>query len=146
MNERTVPLSRHHHLLFFKTELVSLFLQNSYRMSGAADPPTSKHPQGAPADDVSSPPLPPPPPYSYQEQLPPPYSAAPAMYPASKEAASATHQATATCQYVSFSDICPEAPSDTTPLIASSSFDDKSVRRGFVRKVCMYNNMANECL
>ncbi|XP_063741548.1 protein lifeguard 1-like, partial [Eleginops maclovinus] len=34
-----------------------------------------------------------------------------------------------------FRDISPEALSDTTPLISSSSFDDKTVRRAFVRKV-----------
>ncbi|XP_034021268.1 LOW QUALITY PROTEIN: protein lifeguard 1, partial [Thalassophryne amazonica] len=37
--------------------------------------------------------------------------------------------------YESFSDKRPETPTDTTPLISSSSFDDKTVRRGFVRKV-----------
>ncbi|XP_068604578.1 protein lifeguard 1 [Brachionichthys hirsutus] len=63
----------------------------------------------------------PPPSYSYQEQRPP-------------------HKVDTSCSqpaagYESFRDICPEAPSDTTPLITSSSFYDKSVRRGFVRKV-----------
>lgn len=37
--------------------------------------------------------------------------------------------------YESFHGINPEAASDTTPIISSFSFDDKTVRRGFVRKV-----------
>lgn len=32
-------------------------------------------------------------------------------------------------------DLRLETPSDTTPLICSSAFDDKTVRRGFIRKV-----------
>lgn len=99
-------------------------------MSDTADLLTSKETQDAPGYDVSSPPLS----YSYQGQQPPPYSAGPAMYPPSKEATTCTHQPTT--GYETFQDICPEALSDTTPLIASSSFDDKSVRRGFIRKVC----------
>ncbi|XP_078119508.1 protein lifeguard 1 [Sander vitreus] len=85
--------------------------------------------QDAPGYDASSPP----PLYSYRGQQPPPYSAAPAMYPPPKTDTTYTHQPTT--GYESFRDIIPEASSDTTPLIASSSFDDKTVRRAFVRKV-----------
>ncbi|KAF1384102.1 hypothetical protein PFLUV_G00138790 [Perca fluviatilis] len=85
--------------------------------------------QDAPGYDASSPP----PLYSYQGQQPPPYSAAPAMYPPPKIDATYAHQPTT--GYESFRDIIPEASSDTTPLIASSSFNDKTVRRAFVRKV-----------
>uniref|UniRef100_A0A3B5A6G1 Protein lifeguard 1-like n=1 Tax=Stegastes partitus TaxID=144197 RepID=A0A3B5A6G1_9TELE len=84
----------------------------SSRMSAAADASESK--QTPPSCDVSSPP-PPPPPYTYQEQQPPAYSAAPATYDPSKTDTT--------------------SPSDTTPLISSSSFDDRTVRRGFIRKV-----------
>ncbi|KAK9538536.1 hypothetical protein VZT92_003699 [Zoarces viviparus] len=91
---------------------------------------TSREMQDAPGYDGSSPP---PPLYSHEGQQPPPYSAAPAMCPASKTKTTCIYQPTA--GYESFRDICPEASSDTTPLKASSSFDDKTVRRAFVRKV-----------
>ncbi|XP_041805522.1 protein lifeguard 1 [Chelmon rostratus] len=101
-------------------------------MSDTADGFTSKDTQDPPGYEVSSPP---PPSYSYQGQQPPPppYSAAPAMYPPPKVETTCMYQPTT--GYESFRDICPEAPSDSTPLTASSSFDDKAVRRGFVRKV-----------
>ncbi|XP_029309136.1 protein lifeguard 1 [Cottoperca gobio] len=83
--------------------------------------------QDAPADDVSSSPT------SYEAQQPPPYSAAPEMYPATKTETACTYQPTT--GYESFWDISPVASSDTTPLIAPSSFDDKTVRRAFVRKM-----------
>uniref|UniRef100_A0A3Q0RUS2 Si:ch211-284o19.8 n=1 Tax=Amphilophus citrinellus TaxID=61819 RepID=A0A3Q0RUS2_AMPCI len=67
--------------------------------------------------------------YSYQGEQPPPYSGAPPMYNSPKT------ETTCTQQYESFSDINPEISSDTTPLISSSSFDDQTVRKGFVRKV-----------
>ncbi|KAK9538535.1 hypothetical protein VZT92_003698 [Zoarces viviparus] len=92
---------------------------------------SGKETQDAPGYDESSPP--PPPLYSHEGQQPPPYSAAPAMCPASKTETTCIYQPTA--GYESSRDICPEASSDTTPLIASSSFDDKTVRRAFVRKV-----------
>ncbi|XP_044076705.1 protein lifeguard 1 isoform X2 [Siniperca chuatsi] len=101
----------------------------SSRMSGTADSLTSKETQDAPGYDVSSPA----PSYSYQGQQPPPYSATPATYPPPK--VDTTYTCQPTSGYESFRDICPEAPEDTTPLIASSSFDDKTVRRGFVKKV-----------
>ncbi|XP_028449187.1 protein lifeguard 1 isoform X1 [Perca flavescens] len=85
--------------------------------------------QNTPGYDASSPPQL----YSYQGQQPPPYSAAPAMYTPPKIDATYAHQPTT--GYESFRDIIPEASSDTTPLIASSSFNDKTVRRAFVRKV-----------
>ncbi|XP_070700864.1 protein lifeguard 1 [Pempheris klunzingeri] len=98
-------------------------------MSDTAEQPTSTETQGPPAYDVSSPP----PAYSYQDQQPPPYSAASAMNPPPKANTTCTYQPTA--GYESFRDIIQESPSDTTPLLDSSSFDDKTVRRGFVRKV-----------
>ncbi|XP_036939257.1 protein lifeguard 1 [Acanthopagrus latus] len=98
-------------------------------MSDTADHLTSKETQHAPSYDVS----PPPPAYSYQGEQPPPYSAAPCTYPPPKAETTCTYEPTG--GYESFRDIIPEAPSDTTPLISSSSFDDRTVRRGFVRKV-----------
>ncbi|XP_045907493.1 protein lifeguard 1 [Micropterus dolomieu] len=94
-------------------------------MSDSVDHIKSEETQDAPGNDVSAPPP------SYQEQQPPPYSAAPAEYPPPKVDTTPVYQPTTT--YESFRDISPEAPSDTP--IASSSFDDKTVRRGFVRKV-----------
>lgn len=88
-----------------------------------------KETQETPGYDASSPPS-----YSYEGQQPPPYSAVPATYPTTEAEATCIHQPHT--EYESFSNISPEAPSVTTPLMASSSFDDKSVRRGFVRKVC----------
>ncbi|XP_022059198.1 protein lifeguard 1 [Acanthochromis polyacanthus] len=96
-------------------------------MSDTADAFTSK--QTPPGCDVSSPP----PPYTYQEQQPPAYSAASATYSQPKIDTPCSYQPSA--GYESFRDINPEAASDTTPLISSSSFDDKTVRRGFIRKV-----------
>ncbi|XP_073348154.1 protein lifeguard 1 [Pagrus major] len=98
-------------------------------MSDTADYLTSKETQDAPTYDVSSPP----PAYSYQGEQPPPYSAAPSTYPPPKTETTYTYEPIS--GYESFCDIGPEAPSDTTPLISSSSFDDRTVRRGFVRKV-----------
>ncbi|KAM7379696.1 hypothetical protein PAMP_005230 [Pampus punctatissimus] len=88
----------------------------SSRMSDTADQITSTETQDALGSESS------PPPYSYQQQQPPPYSAAPAMYPPTKIETTYTHQPTS--GYESFRDINPE---DTTPLLASSSFDDKTV-------------------
>lgn len=99
-------------------------------MSDTADYLTSKETQDTPTYDASSPP----PAYSYQGEQPPPYSAAPSTYSPPKAETTCTYEPIG--GYESFRDICPEAPSDTTPLISSSSFDDKTVRRGFVRKVC----------
>ncbi|KAI3374688.1 hypothetical protein L3Q82_021257 [Scortum barcoo] len=84
------------------------------RMTTTADQP--KEAQDAPGYDAA----PSPPSYSYQNEQPPPYSAA-ATYPPPKV------ETTDTFGYESFRDICPEDPSDTTPLVASSSFDDKTV-------------------
>ncbi|XP_054452112.1 protein lifeguard 1-like [Anoplopoma fimbria] len=99
-------------------------------MSDTSEPHTSKETLDAPRYDVPSTP---PPLYSYEGQQPPPYSAAPEMYPPPKVETNCINQPTT--GYESFADICPEASSDTTPLMASSSFDDKTVRRAFVRKV-----------
>lgn len=111
-------------MLFF------IFVTVSSRMSDTAELITSEETQ----DVVSS--LPPPPPYTYQGQDPPPYSATPAMYCPPKVETTCPYQPTT---YVSFRDINPEL-ADTTPLTASSSFDDKIVRQGFVRKVCTTYN------
>nr|XP_019962773.1 PREDICTED: protein lifeguard 1-like [Paralichthys olivaceus]XP_019962774.1 PREDICTED: protein lifeguard 1-like [Paralichthys olivaceus]XP_019962775.1 PREDICTED: protein lifeguard 1-like [Paralichthys olivaceus]XP_019962776.1 PREDICTED: protein lifeguard 1-like [Paralichthys olivaceus] len=97
-------------------------------MSDSSDPIASKETQDAPVSEMSSSP----PPYSYQQQPPPAYSTVPAMYCPTKTETACTDQPAA---YESFHDICPETQSDTTPPVASSSFDDKTVRRGFVRKV-----------
>lgn len=97
-------------------------------MADASNPVTSEETRDAPNPDVSSPP-----PYSDINEKPPPYSAAPATYPLPKPETTGTYQPVA--GYESFSDINPEGPSDTTPLIRSGSFDDIIVRRGFVRKV-----------
>ncbi|XP_038135542.1 protein lifeguard 1 isoform X2 [Cyprinodon tularosa] len=66
-----------------------------------------------------------PPPYSYQEQQPPAYSADESAHRSEAIAAG----------YASFQDIIPEATSETTPMLSSWSFEDKTVRRAFVRKV-----------
>lgn len=68
-----------------------------------------------------------PPPYSYQEQQPPAYSADESAHRSEVVAAG----------YASFQDIIPEATSETTPMLSSWSFEDKTVRRAFVRKVCL---------
>lgn len=85
---------------------------------------------------VCSPPAPsPPPPYSNHElPPPPPYSAAPPRYDPAKVATDSSSLSSA--GYESFMDLRLEASSDTTPLMCSSAFDDKAVRRGFIRKVC----------
>ncbi|XP_053185707.1 protein lifeguard 1 [Scomber japonicus] len=95
-------------------------------MSDTADAPPSTETQQTAVPDVS----PQPPPYYYQDE-PPPYSAA--MYPAAKIDTTHTYQPTS--GYESFRDINPELMADTSPLVESSSFEDKSVRMGFVRKV-----------
>ncbi|GLD50767.1 protein lifeguard 1-like protein [Lates japonicus] len=90
-------------------------------MSDTADPITSKEAQDAAGSDMSSPP----PAYPYHGQQPPPYSATPDMYSPPKTETTCIHQP---CTgYESFRDIIPDAQSDTTPLTASSSFDDKTV-------------------
>ncbi|KAK1878618.1 Protein lifeguard 1 [Dissostichus eleginoides] len=89
-------------------------------MSDTTDLLTSRETQQAPGDDASSLPTP------YQGEQPPPYSAAKTDTTWTKQSSTG---------YESFRDIIPERLSDTTPLIASSSFDDKIVRRAFVRKV-----------
>ncbi|XP_068460494.1 protein lifeguard 1-like [Clinocottus analis] len=97
-------------------------------MSDTEEPLISRETQ----DDVSSP-LPPPPLYSYEGQQPPPYSAVPELCAPPKFETTRIYQPTS--GYESFRDILPEASPDTTGLMASSSFDDKTVRRAFVRKV-----------
>eukprot|EP00064_Thunnus_orientalis_P019615 superscaffoldBa00004983_g19739 len=95
-------------------------------MSNTADSLTPEETQDAAVSDVS------PPAYSYQEQQPPPYSAAPPMYTPAKIETAYTYQPTS--GYESFRDIIPESVPDTTPLTSSCSFDDKTVRMAFVRK------------
>ncbi|XP_071347052.1 protein lifeguard 1 isoform X2 [Trachinotus anak] len=99
-------------------------------MSDTAEPITPKEMQDAPGSDM---PYPPPPPDFHQEQQSPPYPADPAMYSPPKTEMTCIDQPGT--GHESFPDISPEAPSDMTPPIASSAFDDKTVRRGFVRKV-----------
>ncbi|XP_060901318.1 protein lifeguard 1 [Labrus mixtus] len=100
-------------------------------MSDTSDSLTPMEKQEAVGYDVSS--QPPPPSYSYPEQQPPPYSADPSVFPPSKEETACISQPTSECPSVS--DMNPEAPPDSTPPEKSSPFDDKTVRRGFVRKV-----------
>lgn len=130
----------------------NIFPAVSSTMSDTADQLASKETQYVPNSDMSSPP----PPYSYPEQQLPPYSAAPPMYPPPKT------ETTSICQpgtgYESFADINPETPTETTAVTTSSSFDDKTVRRGFVRKVgallthlllqiiCIYSVIYDICL
>ncbi|XP_047444510.1 protein lifeguard 1 [Mugil cephalus] len=95
-------------------------------MSDTADAVATIQAQDASSPDVSSPPSPPK--YSCPEQPPPPYSASSGMYSPPKTHAPPQHSA-----YESFRDINPEEASDQTPLL--SSVDDRTVRRGFIRKV-----------
>lgn len=106
-----------------------IFVPSSCRMSDTEDLLTSTGTQ-EPCDVSSSPP----PSYCDGGQQPPPYSAVPPPYPPPKLPIICTNKPVT--GYESFSDLRPEAPVDTTPLISSSSFDDQTVRRGFVRKVC----------
>ena len=107
-----------------ESEMTDLCLWTSgSTMSEASDPERSSPP----------PPPPPPPPYSYQQQPPPAYSSVPAMSCPTKTETTCITQPVPV--YESFQDIVPETHSDTTPLIESSAFEDKLVRRGFVRKV-----------
>lgn len=82
-----------------------------------------------PDADRSSPPPSPPPPYSNHEQELPPYPAAPPTYPPLQAESTSISQPGA--DYEPPANIDPEAASQTV----SSPFDDKTVRRGFVRKV-----------
>jgi len=100
-------------------------------MSDTAEPLPPRETLDAPRDEV---PPPPPPLYTPKGQQPPPYAAAPELCPPPKAETTCIYQPTT--GYESFRDISPEASSDTTPLTASSSFEDKTVRRAFVRKVC----------
>lgn len=101
----------------------------SCRMSDTADQFTSEETQDIPGKDVSLSP----PPYSSQEQEPPPLDAILEMYPPSKLETSDIPPPTT--EHESSCDMNPEDPSDMTPAEAPSAFDDKIIRRGFVRKV-----------
>ncbi|XP_060940256.1 protein lifeguard 1 [Limanda limanda] len=88
-------------------------------MSDASDP------------EKSSPP--PPPSYSYQQQPPPAYFPVPAVYcPTMTEKTCISEPAPV---YESFQDTLPGTQSDPSAPIEPSAFEDKLVRRGFVRKV-----------
>lgn len=95
--------------------------------SDTADHVASEEMEHVPETDTSSPP---PTPNSNVEQEPPPYSEEPSMYPSPKP--SMCEPATG---YEPSPDIDPEAVPQTIAIIASSPFDDKTVRRGFIRKV-----------
>ncbi|XP_028987838.1 protein lifeguard 1 [Betta splendens] len=82
-----------------------------------------------PGCDSFSPPTTPPPP-SYDEQQLPPHFEAPPMYP-EPQTEEKCHPDTAD---ESFANIDTEAPTDMTET-APSPFEDKTVRRAFVRKV-----------
>ncbi|XP_011484326.1 protein lifeguard 1-like [Oryzias latipes] len=64
----------------------------------------------------------------YQERPPPPYRASNDTLPRQD-----TYQPPTRDKNFHYPN--PEAPSESTPLVSSSSFEDKAVRRGFVRKV-----------
>lgn len=83
-------------------------------MSHTVDSDESKE---APVSEPSPPPV-----YSYEPLPPPPYPVDPETYPPLKTEAACTYQSITS----------PSA--DETPL-TSSAFDDKTVRRAFVRKV-----------
>lgn len=118
-------------LLFFCLFFYFVFCPASCRMSDTADHLTSEETQDIPGYDVSlSPPS-----YSNQEQQPPPLDAMLAMYPPSKLETTCTLPPPVVTGYESSCDINPVAPSVMTSVGVSSSFDDNSVRRGFVRKV-----------
>lgn len=95
-------------------------------MSDTADHVATKETY-EPNCDVSS--CPTPSPQSYNEKQPLPDSEAPPMYP----------EPNTVCQshtvYQTFSNVNPEDPTQTTSTTASSGFEDKTIRRGFVRKV-----------
>ncbi|MEQ2297069.1 hypothetical protein AMECASPLE_030939, partial [Ameca splendens] len=98
-------------------------LRRRARMSDPKEPLIFKQtPDHRGYSDASSPP-----PYSYQEQQPPAYSAAPIGSSLRKSEAAGT-------RYESFQDINPETASDTASLISTLSFEDETVRRAFVRK------------
>uniref|UniRef100_A0A1A8DAI9 Glutamate receptor, ionotropic, N-methyl D-aspartate-associated protein 1 (Glutamate binding) n=1 Tax=Nothobranchius kadleci TaxID=1051664 RepID=A0A1A8DAI9_NOTKA len=96
-------------------------------MSGPTEPILRT--QNHSSDEAS----PDPPPYSYSDQPPPAYLAAPETYNPPISEIDPTYQSST--GYQSFCDTDPERESETTPIFSSSSFDDKAVRRGFVRKV-----------
>lgn len=117
--------------------LNEIFVPPCCSMSDSEDLLISTDTQEPAGHGVCSPPAPsPPPPYSNQELLPPPppYSAAPPRYDPAKVATDSS--SLSSTGYESFMDLRLETPSDTTPLMCSSAFDDKTVRRGFIRKVC----------
>ncbi|CAJ1072836.1 protein lifeguard 1 [Xyrichtys novacula] len=103
-------------------------------MSDTQDFLQSGETQVAPVYDVSFEPTTPPlPSYSDQEQQPPPYTAAPEMYPPPKE--EATWNPELPAGDPDAIGMNPEAPPDTTEPETPSPFEDKTVRRAFVRKV-----------
>ncbi|XP_041659337.1 protein lifeguard 1-like isoform X2 [Cheilinus undulatus] len=101
-------------------------------MSETADSITSTETQHPPSYDVSSESSSQP--HSYQEQQPPPCSADPATDPPPKDG-TVTDTPRFTTENKSSSDINPQAYSVTAQPEAQSSFEDATVRRGFVRKV-----------
>ncbi|XP_062259846.1 protein lifeguard 1 [Platichthys flesus] len=96
-------------------------------MSDTSDPEKSSPPPSPP------PPSSPPPSYSYQQQPPPAYSQVPAVYCPTMTEATCSSEPAPVCE--SFKDTLPETQSDPTAPIEPSPFEDKLVRRGFVRKV-----------
>lgn len=105
-------------------------------MSDAADPDIPTVAQGVPVPDVSFPTAPPPPyPEPEPGQDPPPYSAAaPGMYlpPEKSEAAGVSEPGFVGpgCDTLDNVEVLTAEASESNP------FDDKTVQRAFVRKVC----------
>lgn len=90
--------------------------------------------EDAPEADVSSQlTSPAPPSYNAIEPQPPPYSATPEMYPPPKGEPNYAFEPTDECPPVS--NMNPEDSPDTSQPVVASAFEDKTVRRGFVRKV-----------
>lgn len=98
-------------------------------MSDAANPDVPTETQDAPGSDVYSSP---PPPYPDLGLEPPPYSAAPEMYPPPKAEVTCVSEPGIGCESLGNVEVLrAEATTESNP------FDDKTVRRAFVRKVCV---------
>ncbi|KAJ8272578.1 hypothetical protein GJAV_G00090870 [Gymnothorax javanicus] len=116
--------------------LIQITTNSRARMTDVKYPPSSASPDGLssspptlgepPADRL---PLDPSPPY-----MPPPYSASPALYPPPSLGEDESKISEQQCppEYTSGVDPMPE---DTVSTLWVSSFEDKTIRRAFIRKV-----------
>nr|XP_020441804.1 protein lifeguard 1-like isoform X2 [Monopterus albus] len=101
--------------------------KNETHLNATVEPVISKEMQDAPDSDMSSPPLP----HSSQSEEPPPYSAALEMDPPPKSETIPQPGS----GYESLAGIGEQDATDTTSIKTTCPFDDKAVRRGFIRKV-----------